>query len=220
MQSRVIFWDVDTQVDFMRPEGKLYVPDAATLVPNLKALTDHAHAEAIRIVASADDHVGGHRELSATPDFGATFPDHCLRGTPGQAKIPETRLREPLVIEPDAEDSTFLADRVRAHPGDILFHKHWFDVFTNANVVPVLTVLDPQHIVLYGVAQDVCDRYAIEGLLAHRPTTRLHVVRDAMKPIDPKAGERLLRRWSDQGVHIVDTQDVVSGGLLAGLDAA
>ena len=111
-----------------------------------------------------------------------------------------------------------LADRVRAHPGDILFHKHWFDVFTNANVLPVLTVLDPQHIVLYGVAQDVCARYAIEGLLAHRPTTRLHVVRDSMKPIDSEAGERLLRRWSDRGAHIVATNDIVSRGLLAGLD--
>ena len=220
MQSRVLFWDVDTQVDFMHPDGKLYVPDAAALVPNLKALTDRAHAEGIRIVASADDHVRGHRELSAQPDFRDTFPEHCLRDTPGQAKIPETRLRQPLVIEPEAEDPAILADRVRAHPGDILFHKHWFDVFSNANVLPVLSVLDPQHIVLYGVAQDVCARYAIEGLLAHRPTTQLHVVRDAMKPIDPEAGERLLRRWSDQGAHIVATQDIISRGLLASLHAA
>jgi nicotinamidase/pyrazinamidase len=220
MQSRVIFWDVDTQADFMRPDGKLYVPDAASLIPNLKALTDRAHAEGIRIVASADDHVRGHRELSATPDFRETFPEHCMRDTPGQARIPETRLREPLVIEPDAEDPARLADRVRAHPGDILFHKHWFDVFTNANVLPVLTVLDPQHIVLYGVAQDVCDRYAIEGLLAHRPTAKLYVVRDAMKPIDAAAGERLLHRWSDQGVHIVTTQDIIAGGPLAGSNAA
>ena len=102
MQSRVIFWDVDTQADFLRPDGKLYVPDAAALVPNLKALTDRAHAQGIRIVASADDHVSGHRELSATPDFRETFPEHCMRGTPGQARIPETRLREPLVIETDA----------------------------------------------------------------------------------------------------------------------
>jgi nicotinamidase/pyrazinamidase len=220
MRPAVLFWDVDTQVDFLRPDGKLYVPDAASLVPNLKALTDYAHAEDIRIVASADDHVRGHQELSARPDFRETFPEHCMRDTPGQAKIPETRLREPLVIEPDAEDPAVLADRVRSHPGDILFHKHWFDVFTNANVLPVLSVLDPLHIVLYGVAQDVCDRYAIEGLLAHRPTTRLHVVRDAMKPIDPEAGERLLRRWSDQGVRIVATRDIISGGLLAGLNAA
>jgi nicotinamidase/pyrazinamidase len=213
MQRDVLFWDVDTQVDFMHADGKLYVPEAESLIPNLKRLTDHAHAHGIRIVASADDHVGGHRELSAAPDFRETFPEHCMRGTRGQSKIPETRLREPLVIEPDAEAPAALADRVKSHPGDILFHKHWFDVFTNPNVGPVLDVLDPRHIVLYGVAQDVCDRYAIEGLLARRPGVRLYAVRDAMKPIEPAAGERLLREWSGRGVTIVDTNDMVVKGL-------
>ena len=69
MQAAVLFWDVDTQVDFMHANGKLYVPDAEAIIPNLKRLTDYAHAHGIRIVASADDHVGGHRELSTAPDF-------------------------------------------------------------------------------------------------------------------------------------------------------
>jgi nicotinamidase-related amidase len=138
-----------------------------------------------------------------------------MRGTPGQAKIPETRLREPLLVQPDPEDPAMLADRVRAHPGDILFNKHWFDVFTYANVEPVLMVLDPQHIVLYGVAQDVCDRYAVDGLRTRHPAIRLFVVRDAMRPIDAAAGERLLRQWSDEGVRIVETNDVVAGGCWA-----
>jgi nicotinamidase-related amidase len=33
--ARVIFWDVDTQYDFMRADGKLYVPDAEHIIPNL-----------------------------------------------------------------------------------------------------------------------------------------------------------------------------------------
>ncbi len=213
MAEQVVFWDVDTQVDFCHADGKLYVPEAESLIPNLKALTDHAHAHGIRIVASADDHVRGHRELAAAPDFRDTFPEHCMRGTPGQAKIPETRLREPLVIEPDPEPPARVADRVRSHPGDILFHKHWFDVFTNPNVGPVLDVLDPRHIVLYGVAQDVCDRYAVEGLLARRPQTRLTVVADAMKPIVAEAGVRLLAEWRARGVPLVSTSDIVAKGL-------
>jgi nicotinamidase/pyrazinamidase len=215
MQSRVIFWDVDTQADFMHADGKLYVPDAEAIIPNLKRLTDYAHAHGIRIVASADDHVGGHRELSPGPDFRETFPEHCMRGTPGQAKIPETRLREPLLVQPDPEDPALLAGRVRAHPGDILFNKHRFDVFTNANVEPVLAVLDPRHIVLYGVAQDVCARHAVDGLRTRHPAIRLSVVRDAMRPIDPAAGERLLRQWSDEGIRIVETNDIVAGGCWA-----
>ena len=134
----VVFWDVDTQVDFMHADGKLYVPDAEQIIPQLKRLTDHAHAQRIRVVASADDHVAGHRELSATPDFKETFPEHCMRGTRGQAKIPETSLRDPLVVEPERQDPAALAGRVRPHAGDILFNKHWFDVFTNENVETVL----------------------------------------------------------------------------------
>src|SRR5881296_1585657 len=122
--ARVIFWDVDTQYDFMRADGKLYVPEAETLIPRLKGLTDYAHAHGIRIVASADDHVTGHPEISDAPDWKNTFPPHCLRGTPGQKKIPETALRNALVIEPARSDAKALGDRLRAHAGDVLLHKH------------------------------------------------------------------------------------------------
>jgi len=217
--ARIIFWDVDTQYDFMKADGKLYVPDAEQIIPNLKKLTDYAHGHNIRIVASADDHVREHQEISDTPDWKTTFPPHCLRGTPGQKKIPETALRDPLVIEPEPAPGAggggkALADRVRAHRGDLLFYKHRFDVFTNANVLPVLDVLDPNDVVLYGVALDVCDKYAIEGLLEHRPQVRLFAVVDAMKPIDRDAAEHLLKEWGEEGVRLVKTSEVVVGGLI------
>jgi nicotinamidase/pyrazinamidase len=218
--ARVIFWDVDTQYDFMKADGKLYVPDAEQIIPNLKQLTDFAHGHGLRIVASADDHVREHAEISDTPDWKTTFPPHCLRGSPGQKKIPETALRDPLVIEPDPQDAKALAERVRAHRGDILFHKHRFDVFSNANVLPVLDVLDPHDVVLYGVALDVCDKYAIEGLLEHRPHVRLFAVVDAMKPIDRDVAEHLLREWGDEGVRLVKTSEIVVGGLVEDLARA
>ncbi len=218
--SGVIFWDVDTQHDFMRADGKLYVPDAEQIIPNLRRLTDYAHARRYRIIASADDHVPGHRELSATPDFKQTFPEHCMRGTRGQAKIPETRLKDPLVIEPGREDPAALEARVRAHTGDILFNKHWFDVFTNENVETVLGVLGPKTVVLYGVAQDVCNKYAIEGLVARHSEIRLFAVSDAMKPIDRDVAQHLLKQWAEEGVRIVQTTDIVDEGVLDAQEAA
>jgi nicotinamidase/pyrazinamidase len=212
--ARVIFWDVDTQYDFMRADGKLYVPDAEHIIPNLKRLTDYAHGHGIRIVASADDHAPGHRELSQSPNFKDTFPPHCMHGTPGQKKIPETALRDPLEIEPAREDPVRLAEQVQAHRGDILFHKHEFDVFTNPNVLPAVDALAPEDVVLYGVALDVCDRYAIEGFLQHRPNIRLFAVTDAMKPIDRDAAEQMLKEWGDEGVRLVKTSEVVMGGLV------
>ena len=35
----IVFLDIDTQNDFMRVKGALYVPGAQALIPNLKALT-------------------------------------------------------------------------------------------------------------------------------------------------------------------------------------
>ena len=218
--ARVIFWDVDTQYDFMKSDGKLYVRGAQDIIPNLKRLTDYAHTRGIRIVASADDHVMGHPEISDKPDWQSTFPPHCMRGTSGQKKIPETALRDPLVVEPARADPQTLAERVRAHRGDVLFHKHRFDVFTNENATAVLDVLDPQDVVLYGVATDVCDKAAIEGLLERRPHTRLFVVTDAVRGIDQDVSEHLLREWGDEGVRLVRTKELVEEGLVEELASA
>ncbi len=207
-----IFWDVDTQYDFVRADGKLYVPGAEQLIPSFKRLNEYAHTHGIRVIASADDHVPEDAEISDAPDFDKTYPPHCLRGTPGQEKIPETALRDPLLIEPVAIDRAELERRVREHRGDILFHKHWFDVFTNPNVEPVLEELDPDEIVVYGVALDVCNRYVIEGLLERRPKTTLRLVTDAALPIVAARGQALLERWQKYGVELIRTGEALRGG--------
>jgi nicotinamidase/pyrazinamidase len=204
-----VFWDVDTQYDFMRSDGKLYVPGSEEIIPILKRLTQHAHRQGIRIVASADDHLPGHRELSDAPDWTETFPEHCMRGTPGQRKIPETHLRNPLVIEPAPQDPAELAARVRGHDGDILFHKHRFDVFSNPNVLPVVDALAPDRIVLYGVALDVCDKYAVEGLLRERPAIPLTLVSDAARAIHPEAVPPMLDDWRRRGVRVTTSDEIL-----------
>lgn len=210
MATPLIFWDVDTQHDFMRADGKLYVPGSEEIIGTVGALTDYAHAKRIPIVASADDHLPGHRELSDTPDFRETFPPHCMRGTPGQAKIVETTLRDPLVIEPERGPAS-LRETIRRHDGDFLLLKHWFDVFTNDNVDLLLEVLAPERIVLYGVALDVCDRYAIDGLLQRRPARTLSLVADATRAIDADAGRSLVEGWRASGVHVVSAADILAG---------
>lgn len=207
MTTRV-FWDVDTQVDFMRPDGKLYVGGAETIVSNLAALTRFAHDTGVRIVASSDNHDPTDEELSDAPDFSDTFPPHCLRGTPGQARIPETVLRDVLVVAPEDPRASVL-ERLERHAGDILFHKHYFDVFTNPNVEPVVNALGFDAVVLYGVALDVCNRYAVEGLLSRHPGIALSVVTDAVRAIDEDSRDDLLGDWQSRGVSLVRTAEVV-----------
>jgi hypothetical protein len=98
---------------------------------------------------------------------------------------------------------------VREHRGDFLLHKHWFDVFTNENTTTVIEALDPARIVLYGVALDVCNRYAIEGIVERHPEIRLFAVTDAMKPIHAQSAEHLMKEWAEEGVRFVTTDEVV-----------
>jgi len=208
--TRMIFWDVDTQYDFMHADGKLYVPDAEHVIPNLEALTSHAHEKRIRIVASADDHSVGDPEISDDPDFVTTYPPHCMHGTLGQRKIEETELEDPLIIEPKRRDSGSVRAGVRDHRGDILLLKHEVDVFSNPNVERVLEELAPETIVLYGVALDVCNRYAVEGLRKRRPQARLCVVTDATKPIVAEKAQKLLREWNESGVELITTAEALA----------
>jgi nicotinamidase/pyrazinamidase len=214
--TQLIFWDVDTLSDFMRSDGKLYVPGSEEIIPTLEALTAFAHAHRIPIVASADNHDTADAEISEAPDWKTTFPPHCMRGTAGQRKIAQTALVDPLVIEPEPEDSEALGRRIRVHRGDFLLNKHTLDVFSNANVSTLLATLAPRAIVVYGVATDFCDRYTVEGLLRDSPGTELFLVTDAIRAIYPEEGARLVAQWKELGVRLVTSAEVRAGRILAG----
>ena len=202
-----VFWDVDTQVDFIEPDGELYVAGSETIRANLARLTTFAHDHGIRIVASSDCHAPEDEELSDDPDFADTFPPHCMIGTPGQARIPETELSGALIIEPDADPAEALA-LVKGHDNDILFHKRYFDVFTNPCVTPIVEALGITEVTLYGVALDVCNRYAVEGLLRHHPKITITVATDAVRAIDETRRDQLLTNWQARGVAMATTQGI------------
>jgi nicotinamidase/pyrazinamidase len=206
--SKLIFWDVDTQYDFMMASGSLYVPDAESIIPNLKKLTQYARTHSIPIIGSVDEHTEENEEISDEADFQETFPPHCMQGTPGQEKIAATKPHNPLWIESRKYDETELARLVKKHEGEIIFQKQKFDVFSNPNVDTVLHILKPEHIVVYGVALDVCNAYAIEGLLK-RGRYKISLVEDATKPINPERGKELIAGWKSEGVQILTTEEII-----------
>ncbi len=208
--SGTIFWDVDTQYDFIMPDGKLYITDAENILPNLERLTACARQQGIPIFGSVDFHNPDDPEISDDPDFQDTFPPHCLKGTPGQEKVPETRPENPLWIDSDSEDADVLNHRMRNHAGEVIFRKQRFDVFTNPNVDPVLNAVRPGRIVLYGVALDVCNAHAVNGFL-ERNTAPIRLVTDATQAIVPQRGEELVNRWKTRGVEVVTTDEIVGG---------
>jgi nicotinamidase/pyrazinamidase len=207
---RLIFWDVDTQRDFMEPGGALYVAGAEALVPQLERLSRYARTHGLPIVASACEHAEADAEISSVPDYQHTFPPHCLRGTRGQQKIPATRLGRPIVLDNRRYDRRELESLLGPRPTEILITKQMFDVFSNPATATLLEVLCPESVVVYGVAQDVCVHHAIMGLASN--SRRVFFVRDASRPIDAEAATRCATLWQQRGV-VFTTTDAIERGV-------
>ena len=197
----MIIWDVDTQVDFMLPHGKLYVPGAEETVEAMKRVVDAARAAGLVHVASADDHELTDAEISETPDFQTTYPPHCLRGTKGARKIEATEQDDPVPITLEALPERYLAGR------EFLLLKKNFDVFTNPNTERLLEWLDPDEIVVFGVATDVCDDAAIRGFLDRG--RRVRFVEDAARGLDEGRTATSLAAWRERGVEFTTSHEVI-----------
>jgi nicotinamidase/pyrazinamidase len=216
-----VFWDVDTQFDFMTPPeegGRLYVkdpadpadPGARTSVPALRRLSEYARDHGILRVATGDWHTFDHREIDEThPDYRDTFPPHCMAGERGSEKIPETALRDPIVIplRADEEVARTAARHAREEGRDLFLRKEEFSCFTgNPATGALLDELDPAVIVVYGVALDVCVRHAVEGMLDRREN--VVVVQDATWGLGLEERDALLRRWEERGAKLATVEEV------------
>ena len=197
-----ILWDVDTQVDFVHADGKLAVPDATAAVPAMERLVAAAREAGIPHVASADDHELTDSEISESPDFETTYPPHCLRGTHGAAKIAETSQQDPVPLALTVVPERWLRGR------EFLLLKKSFDVFTNPNADTMLGRLDPEEIVLFGVATDVCNDAAIRGLLARG--RRVTFVEEASRGLDEARTARCTAAWREHGVRFATVDEVLA----------
>ncbi len=199
MQEPVVFFDVDTQVDFMRPTGNLYVNGAEEIIPNLKTLIDFARAHRIPVISSADAHPPD------DPSF-AEWPPHCVVGTPGQLRIPETSFPSSIIIA---------NRRRRFHTphewvGQLIVEKQEYDATTNVNFDTILLSLGERRFVVFGVATEYCIRSTALGLRKHRK--KVDLVTDAIKEIRPEDGRKAIEEMAAAGVRLVKTSDVCAPG--------
>jgi nicotinamidase/pyrazinamidase len=198
---RRILWDVDTQVDFVHADGKLAVPDAEAAVPAMRRLVAAARAAGIPHVASADDHELTDAEISREPDYATTYPPHCLRGTRGAAKIMETEQVDPVPLALTDVPESWLTGR------EFLLLKKSFDVFTNPNADRLLGLLDPDEVILFGVATDVCNDAAVRGLLARGRAVTF--VEEASRGLDEARTRACTAAWREAGVRFSSLDEVL-----------
>jgi nicotinamidase/pyrazinamidase len=202
-----ILWDVDTQVDFIEPGGKLYVEGAEETKAAMARLVGAARTAGLIHVASADDHELSDPEISENPDFESTWPPHCLRGTRGAERILETQQLDPLPL-PLVPVPAAILRRLLEGGREIFIPKKHYDPFTNPNTETMLDVLDPDDILLFGVATDICDDATIRALL--RRGRRVTFVEDAARGVDESRATTCMAQWRRAGVRFTTSEEVVA----------
>jgi nicotinamidase/pyrazinamidase len=194
LDGPLVFVDVDTQRDFLEPDGALFIAGSGAIRPNLARLTRFALDRGIPILATACAHAEG------DPEF-AVFPPHCLVGSSGQGRVGETAVLGGPVFESGAP----LPEPIPPH---LTIPKQQYDVFSNPNAARLVAhyAQDDPTFVVYGVATDYCVKCAVEGLLARG--RKVALVADAIRSVDPSVEADLLTRFARVGALLTVT-DVV-----------
>lgn len=195
MSEALAFFDVDTQVDFMLPHGKLYVPGAEKLIPNLVKLMSFARQRGIPVISSADAHAPD------DPEF-KIWPPHCVMGTPGQARIPETQFPEAVVVP--SRPGAFTPPARWA--GQTIVEKPTYDTSNNPNFDAILSSLGPRRCVVFGVATEYCVR--ADALALRRRGLAVDLVVDAIQAITEEGGRKALEELKAAGVGFCTTREV------------
>ncbi|MBN2133669.1 MAG: isochorismatase family protein [Sedimentisphaerales bacterium] len=200
MKTELIFWDVDTQYDFMMPDGTLYVPGAEQIVERVGEIRRFALANGFSIVADVDWHSTDDEEISETPDMHGTFPPHCLAGARGGERVGylgDVPIDYVEIGAVDADALRRLAAKEQAH---IVIRKKTLNVFDNPNTDALVDLVRPERVAVFGVALDCCVYYVLQGLSKHEGV-RLSLLTDATRGLQTRPDEEIYRELRHLGVE-------------------
>jgi len=192
------FWEVDAQRDFMLPGGKLYVPGAEKLLPNIRRLTDAARDGRVFLVSHGCFHTPD------DPEF-KIFPPHCVKGTAGAELVPEA-LTEKVVRVPNDLQAKLPADLSEYQ--QILLEKQTLNIFESRHADALVQQLGSQaEFVVFGVVTEYCVSFAVKGLLERG--RRVAVVRDAIETLKQADGDRATQELERLGARFTTTEQAL-----------
>lgn len=193
-----IFWGVDVQVDFMLPGGKLYVPGAEKLLPNIRRLTDAARLGQVFLVSHGCFHTPD------DPEF-KIFPPHCVKGTEGSELVPEA-LADKIARVPN-EPGAKLPDDLSKYQ-QILLEKQTLNVFETWHADELVRRLgDHPEFVVFGVVTEYCVSFAAKGLLERK--RRVAVVQDAIETLKREDGQSTIAQLQQLGARLTTTDEAI-----------
>jgi len=179
----------------MLPGGKLYVPGAEKLIPNIGRLVDTARENRALLISSGDHHT------PQDPEF-KIFPPHCIKGTEGAQVIPEALAQDVLAV-PNESAFQLPADIDRYQ--QVLIEKQTLDVFDNPHTAEIVSSLSPDvEFFVFGVVTEYCVRCAASGLINRGKA--VSIVRDAIEELDPAVGGKTIAELTAAGAKLITTE--------------
>jgi len=177
---KTMFFDIDTQLDFVFPAGALYAPGAESILHHVAALNHRAPVVISTMDAHSEDDV----------EF-LQWPHHCVAGCLGQRKPSATLLEKPVVVPNRACDISLGGAR------QVVVEKQTLDCFSNVHLHAILAHFGADRYVVYGVVTEICVKLAAFGLL--KTGKRVEVVADAIRSLNREDGARTLAEFQAAG---------------------
>lgn len=182
---KAVFFDIDTQIDFVYPAGALYVPGAEGILPVIGELNRRAPV----VISTMDAHT------EDDPEF-KLYPHHCVVGTTGQHKPAITLLDSRAVIPGVAEGAR-----------QLILEKQQLDCFSSAHLEPLLARLHAERYFVYGVVTEICVRFAAFGLL--KTGKPVAIVTDAVKALDEQKAREMFAAFTAAGGSLTTSASVL-----------
>jgi nicotinamidase/pyrazinamidase len=182
---KTVFFDIDTQIDFIYPAGALYVPGVERIIPVIAELNRRAPL----VISTMDAH------SEDDPEF-QIYPHHCVVCTTGQQK-PSVTLREKRAVIPSRPEGL----------EQLILEKQKLDCFTNPNLLPLLAELSADRYVVYGVVTEICVRFAAFGLL--KTGKQVEIVTDAVKALDERAAKKMFSEFTAAGGRLTVSRAIL-----------
>ena len=217
MKKKTVFWDVDTQFDFMRPEGALYAPGAESIIDRVSEIRRFALGHGYSMLADIDWHSLDNPEISDHPDMKTTFPPHCLVGTAGAERVGylgEVPIDYVDIGEADMDTLRKLVQKDQFH---IVLRKQSLNVFDHPNTHKLVDLVRPGHVVAFGVALDCCVYYVLSELSKH-DGVRLSLLQDGTKGLGTRPDEEVYQELRQRGVKITTFDQIRSEYRLMSFD--
>src|SRR5260370_24535914 len=176
--------------------GKVYVPGAEKLLPNIRKLTNAARGGEVFLVSHGDFHPAN------DPEF-KHFPPHCLKGTAGAELVPEALTDNFVRVENDA-NAKLPEDLFKYR--QIVLEKQTLDIFETRHADELVERLgNAAEFVVFGVVTEYCVSLAVKGLLKRK--RRVAGVRDSIENFAPAVVNGTLLELQNLVAKLVTTDE-------------